>query len=308
MRISSLLPRARMAALAGLSAVLAISGTVLVTPVVSAESDHGVDIGLPAYVWHGDPYLEALKNPTLTPTPPAVVILNIENGDGNVSIVDADADALRARVAANGEHVKVIGYVHSTYGARPLANVKASIDSWLAVRNGAVHYDGIFVDEVPRDCGPTAGSMQYRDYYRAIREYVWDKIPQIEDLVVNNVGTAVSDCYLAAGHDTADTFVTFEGSAETYFQTPSPQTNWAGYAGGNIISNGQYAIGSQYPSWRFWHMVHTASSAQNQTVLNTVYDRWAGMATLTDDVMVNPYDAKPTYLNTSINHAATLGD
>lgn len=273
-----------------------ISVGVATTP--AAAASRGLEIGVPAYVFHGDAYLTDLESASKTPRPPSVVILNIGNGDSDVSQLDADADALRARIDQHGEHVKVIGYVHTDFAARPVADVERSIDRWLTSRAGGIHYDGIFFDLVTRDCGPTAGSTAYRDYYRKLREYVWNKIPTIADLVVDNVGSAVSDCYLMPGHDTADTFVTFEGSRMDY------TNNWVG---GNIITNGSYVLGDAYPSWRYWHIIYSTGPADYQTVLATSFTRYAGMATATDAASGTPHNAAPCYLNSVIGYANTLG-
>ncbi|HET9257914.1 MAG TPA: spherulation-specific family 4 protein, partial [Pseudonocardiaceae bacterium] len=254
------------AALIGVNAATAAGATD-----AGQAAGRGLEIGVPVYRFHGDPYLTELESAAMTPVPPSVVILNIDNGDSDVSQLDADADALRARVGGNGEHVKVIGYVHTDFATRSIADVERSVDRWLSPRDGGVHYDGIFFDQVTRDCGPAADSTAYRDYYRALREYVWDKIPASSDLVVDNVGSAVSDCYLAPGRDTADTFVTFEGSQVDYAD------NWVG---GNIIADGGYSLGEAYPSWRFWHIIYSAGSADYKTVLSDSFNRYAGMATV----------------------------
>lgn len=284
-----------------LSIAAMISVGVATAP--DAAASRGLEIGVPVYVFHGDPYLTDLESSSKTPTPPSVVILNIANGDSDVSQLDADADAIRARIDGNGEHVKVIGYVYTTSSAdftkrRSIADVEGSIDRWLTSRGGRIHYDGIFFDQVPRECGSTSGSTDYRDYYRTLREYVWNKIPTTADLVVDNVGTAVSDCYLAAGHDTADIFVTFEGSRTDYTNS---------WVGGNIITNGHYSLGEAYPSWRYWHILYSAGSTDYQTVLSTCFNRYAGMATVTDAGLPNPWNAKPSYLNGSISSADTIG-
>ncbi|MBI3897155.1 MAG: hypothetical protein HY308_02535 [Gammaproteobacteria bacterium] len=272
----------------------------------SAQASRGIDVGVPAYVWPNDPFIADLKDPVKTPIPPAVVILNIENGDGNVALMDADADALRARTLPDGEHVRVIGYVWSNYAMRPIADVKSSIDHWLGARNGSVHVDGIFVDQVTSACGPSVGSNQYRDYYRQIREYVWTKLPN-NDLVVNNPGNAITDCYLEARHDTADIFVTFEGSKTSYLQAPSAANGWVGWTGGNVIVKGQYQIGTKYPSSRFWHLVYDTGAGDYQQIIDLAFDRWAGTVETTDDVMPNPWDVKPSYLTQAIRYSTSVG-
>ena len=289
---------------------LCAASMVLASSAVLAGGNRGIEVALPAYVFPGDAFLQDLKDPVKTPVPPSVVVLNVANGDGDESVLDADADALRKRIAANGEHVKVIGYVYTSHGARDDATIRASIDRYLTPRKGKVYFDGIFFDEVPRECGPAAGSMAWRDKYRALREYVWSKIPRRSDLVVNNIGTAVFDCYLEPGKDTADTFITFEDSADHYM-TDAVSVGWAyGWLGGNVVQNNQYVPGTQYGSWRFWHLVYNANQSNWATIVNTAFRRYAGYVDATDDyytgTWLNPWDQKPSFLNAEINYAGSL--
>lgn len=293
-----------------LAGVVALSGVA--APATYAATGRGIDVSVPAYVWPGDPFLEDLKNPVKTPIPPAVVVVNLNNGVGDMSSMDATADALRARTLPNGKHVKVIGYVYTSLGARNINDVKRDVDGWLNVRNGLVHYDGIFFDESARDCGPTAGSMQYRDYYRQLRTYVWNKIPTIDDLVVNNPGTAVADCYLAPSARTADIFVTFEGTVDTYNKIASPATGWVGYSGGNVFSAAGYRVGTEYDSDSFWHLVYGANALSMKPTVQTAFDRYAGHVYVTDDQntgsWLNPWDQKATYLSSETQFANTIGN
>ena len=293
-------------------AVLAAS---ILAPVGQASaakaSARGIDVAVAAYVWPGDPYLTDMIDPVKTPVPPAVVVVNIGNGEGDVSVMDQTADALRARKAANGEHVKVIGYVYSQHTARDINAVKSNIDNWLAVRGGAVHYDGIFVDETTRTCGAVAGGTEYRDYYRALREYVWEKLPNTEDLVINNPGTAVEDCMLEASQRTADTYVTFEGDYATYNQDASAATGWSGYAGGNVFNLATgYRAGTDFDSNSFWHLVYNTPSANMKAAVSLAYNRYAGNVGITDDLMtstwVNPWDQKPSYLPAETKFASRI--
>lgn len=152
--------------------------------------------------------------------------------------------------------------------------------------------------------------MLYRDFYRDLREYVQETIPNVEEVVVNNPGTAVADCYLASGYRTADIFVTFEGTRDVYYQTPTSTNGYVGYAGGNVYNSSGYRDGSEYPSYRFWHLVYDTDSTEVNDVIDTAFDRYAGHVDVTDDhltgVYLNPWDAKPSYLNDAIDYAATL--
>lgn len=291
--------------------IAAIATLLACTSACNAHADiRGIDSGYAAYVWPGDPFLQALLDPVQTPVPPALVVLNIGNGEGDVSILDATADLLRARRTGYGQRVKVIGYVYTSFARRDIALVKRDIDRWLARRNGKVHYDGIFIDETTRTCGPAAGSMQYRDYYRQLREYVWSKLPHVADIVVNNPGTAVEDCFLDPAQRTADIFMTFEGTGAHYRQSASADNGWVGYLGGNVFNADGYRTGTEYDSHSFWHLVYDQPGSGMAGVIDLAYSRHAGTVGVTDDAMtgplLNPWDAKPAYLDDAILYAEDI--
>ncbi|MCX5307679.1 spherulation-specific family 4 protein [Streptomyces sp. NBC_00160] len=263
----------------------------------------GLEIGVPAYVWANDPMLTDL---TAAAPAPSVVVLNPGNGD---SPFDgpwrARADALRARTTSTGEKTRVLGYVHTDHGNRDIAEAKASVDNYLRTPDGRLHVDGIFFDVVSRDCGPADAT---RDYYAELRRYVQDAMdavdPAAPDLVVNNPGTAIADCYLEPGHRTADVFVTFEDTYAAY--------TGAGWLGGNVFDSlSGYRTGTELdPSGTaFWHLVHDVPDpAAMRATLRTAFDRGAGYAYATSTVMPNPWNAGPTWkYRAQTMYAATLG-
>ncbi|MGK4585630.1 spherulation-specific family 4 protein [Kitasatospora sp. HPMI-4] len=269
----------------------------------AASGARGLEIGVPAYVWPGDPMLSGLQ----TATPAAsIVILNPGNGDSAFTPAwQAQADTLRAGTTAAGGHTRVIGYVHTDSGARPLADVEASIDNYLKTADGRLHVDGIFFDVVSRDCG-TANST--RDYYYTLRQYVQTAMnaidPAAPELVVDNPGTAIADCYLDPAHRTADTFVTYEGSYADY--------TGGGWLGGNVfnLTAGYYSGASFDPSGTsFWHLVYGVPDAPRmQTALDTAFARGAGYAYATGATLPNPWNTAPSWgFAAETSHAATLG-
>ncbi|MEY2233488.1 MULTISPECIES: spherulation-specific family 4 protein [Streptomyces] len=263
----------------------------------------GLEIGVPAYVWANDPMLTDL---TTTAPAPSVVVLNPGNGD---SPFDGPwrsrADALRARTTSTGDKTRVLGYVHTDHGNRDIAAAKASVDNYLKPPDGRLHVDGIFFDVVSRDCGPANAT---RDYYAELRRYVQERMdaidPTVPDLVVNNPGTAIADCYLEPGHRTADIFVTFEDTYAAY--------TGAGWLGGNVFDHPSgYRSGAELdPSGTaFWHLVHDVPDPEAmRATLRTAFERGAGYAYATGTVMPNPWNAGPTWkYRTQTTYAATLG-
>ncbi|MFD4916138.1 spherulation-specific family 4 protein [Streptomyces virginiae] len=263
----------------------------------------GLDIGVPAYVWANDPMLTDL---TTTAPAPSVVVLNPGNGD---SPFDGPwrsrADALRARTTSTGEKTRVLGYVHTDHGNRDIAAAKASVDNYMRPPDGRLHVDGIFFDVVSRDCGPANAT---RDYYAELRRYVQERMdaidPTVPDLVVNNPGTAIADCYLEPAHRTADIFVTFEDTYAAY--------TGAGWLGGNVFDHASgYRSGTELdPSGTaFWHLVHDVPDPEAmRATLRTAFERGAGYAYATSTVMPNPWNAGPTWkYRTQTTYAATLG-
>ncbi|MFG2820579.1 spherulation-specific family 4 protein [Kitasatospora sp. NPDC048365] len=263
----------------------------------------GLEIAVPAYVYPGDPMVTGLQGASPAAS---VVVLNPNNGDNPFDASwQAQADALRARTTATGGHTKVLGYVHTEWAGRPLAAVKASVDNYLKTADGKLHVDGIFFDTVSRDCG-TGNSA--RDYYLALRQYVQQTVaaidPAAEELVVDNPGTAIADCFLEPGHRTADTFVTFENTYAAY--------TGSGWLGGNVFNStaGYYSGASFDPSGTaFWHLIHAVPDAPAmRSALDTAYGRGAGYVYATDDTLANPWDAAPGWgFAAETGYAATVG-
>ncbi|WP_406209928.1 spherulation-specific family 4 protein [Kitasatospora sp. NBC_01560] len=273
--------------LAGAALAAAVSASPGGAAAVTTERPRGLEVAVPAYVLPGDPMLAAL--PTTRPAP-SILILNPYNGYAPFDAGwQAQADTLRTAVTAHGTHTRVLGYVDTAHGTLPQSVVRATVDNYLRTADHRLHVDGIFFDQSGRDCG--AGNAT-RDYYAALRAYVQETVyavsPQAQELVVDNPGTAVADCYLEPGHRTADVFVTFEGTYADYT---------GAWLGGNVFNAtaGYYAGASLDPSGTaFWHLVYDApDTAAMRTTLDTAFARGAGYVYATDDAMDIPWDAAP---------------
>ncbi|MGW6917824.1 spherulation-specific family 4 protein [Kitasatospora sp. NPDC054939] len=271
-------------------------------PGAAGAGSRGLEVAVPAYVLPGDAMLTGLPG---TRPAPSVVVLNPDSGFAPFDAAwQAQADALRTGVTAHGTRTRVLGYVDTDHGALPQSVVRSRVDNYLRTADGRLHVDGIFFDRSGRDCGDGNAT---RDYYAALRSYVHETVyavsPQARELVVDNPGTAVADCYLEPGHRTADVFVTFEGSAADYS---------GGWLGGNVFSYtaGYYSGATLDPSGTaFWHLVYEVpDEAAMRTALDAAYTRGAGYVYATDDTLLVPWDAAPAWgFATETSYAATKG-
>lgn len=298
-----------------LGTLLAIASTNVMSATPAGATGNGIKVGAFAYVFPTDSYLTGLVSSTTTPNPPEFVVLNIGSGQtDDVAHLDATADALRAR------GITVYGYVDTAFGTRSLNDVYTDINRWLDPgfsnlerTDGNKHYDGIFLDQMPRTCiDPNNPSNDYRSYYSSAAQHVHDIFTFWSygtPSVMANVGTAVEDCMpgFAAYGTMPDYYVTFEGSEADY------NSSWLG---GNVwnLSQGYYDGNFYFPN-KFVHIVHTVSSTTQtafEGLLSTADDRGAASVFVTNDPAVvngqpsNAFDTRPNYYNEQITYAATL--
>lgn len=170
----------------------------------------------------------------------------------------------------------MIGYVHSSYGGRPLAEVTADIDryaQWYDI-------DGVFVDEMANE-----GPAERLNYYKAIYDHAKAIDPQWE--VMGNPGTHTIEPY--ATWPAADRLMVFENVGAAY----------PGYA--------PSAWNANYDRERFVHLLHTeASAAAMEAALDLAVQRNTGGIYITDDVMNNPWDRLPSYWEAEVAAVAAI--
>lgn len=197
---------------------------------------------------------------------PLIVILNPANGPGR----NANVDYQRALAGVRRNGGRVIGYVSTNYGRRPLENVFSDIARHL-------HFyaiDGVFLDEMS-----TETSLLRLRYYAAIYSFIKTKNPNL--LVVGNPGTTPPAAYLRDRK--ADIFVSFEDGP------------------GYQIYEGQEWM-KRFPASNFAHLVH--GTADFGTMLNFVKsasDKHAGYFYCTDDGEDNPWDTLPSYWQAEVD-------
>jgi hypothetical protein len=190
---------------------------------------------------------------------PSTAVMNPGGGPGAAANPDY-AEAL-ARCHARGQ--RVVGYVDTSFGARPLAAVRADIDAHYA------HYpsiDGVFVDQMSTD--PAT-----RGYYESLYAYIGGKPGAHE--VVGNPGLAAATAWQLDA-PVADVVVVFEGSAAQYLGWTPPA--WVRERVASQISNLVYSA----PDEAAMRQVCARSKTLN-----------AGSMYVTDDALPNPWDTLP---------------
>lgn len=107
-----------------------------------------------------------------------------------------DADITKILADAHASGLKVIGYVHTSYGARPIAEVQQEITQWYAYS-----IDGVFLDEGKSDDTSTLS------YYQNVASIIRAE-PGSHLIVLNSGSVPGSSSFL----QTADIIMTYESS------------------------------------------------------------------------------------------------
>ncbi len=193
---------------------------------------------------------------------PVTAIVNPNSGPG--TSVDPNYTAVVNNARAAG--VKTIGYVPTSYGARPLNDVVTDINRYLSF----YAIDGIFIDEMADD-----GSAASVNYYLAIYQYIKGLNPGFR--VIMNPGTTAPELYV--GLPLADALVTFESGPRPYRRLQTP--TWV----------------RNYANDRFAHLVHDVGTLDTALGFITLaQQRNAGLVYITNDKGAsNPWNSLPAY-------------
>jgi hypothetical protein len=189
---------------------------------------------------------------------PRMLVINPSNGPGAQAV-----PAYRAAVrTAQRAGARVLGYVHTTYGGRPAAEVMADIDrytSWYGV-------DGVFLDEAASDVARVG-------YYAALDRHV--RAGDAQRVVVLNPGVVPAREYF----DLADVIVTFEGPYAAYGAAMDATPDWM----------------RDQPPGRVAHLVYDAS--REQALAAASHPQQAGYVYATSGSMPDPWRTVPSYLH-----------
>jgi Spherulation-specific family 4 len=245
--------------LCGIASLLTAYGAVLAAP---------LGITVPAYFYPGALWeqlnaaarevpLTAIMNPASGP----------QAGPGDIANYNL---AVRALQAAGG---RVIGYVSTRYGDRPLSEVIADIDLYLTQYTPL---NGFFMDEMKQVPG-AADLLYYQEIYRYI------KTKNVVHQVTGNPGSYSGEIYLTSP-PAADTLVTYENKVG--YDTAVPPA-WV----------------FNYLARDFMHIPwNVATASQMEINVRLAKSRNTGQIYVTDDDGIipgtsetNPWDTLPSF-------------
>jgi hypothetical protein len=202
---------------------------------------------------------------------PLIAIMNPNNGPSTTS----NAEYSRATAALRTAGGQVIGYVYTSYTARPIDQVKADIDRY----DTFYAIDGIFVDEMTND-----SVVAHLAYYQELYRYIKSK--RLSYLVVGNPGINTLETYLTT--PVTDALVTFESNAGYAQYVPDAWTR-------------------NHPPTAFSHLCYAVGAPATMTnYVQLAVARNAGYIYVTDDVANNPWDTLPTYWSAEVGLVESL--
>lgn len=230
---------------------------------------HAVNILLPAYFYpSSDPNQSFWDEMTAAAGQVGITaIMNPDNGPG--SSVNSDyTTAVDVFRAAGG---KVVGYAHTSYGARSQADVLSEVASYASFYN----IDGIFLDEMSNT------SVDFA-YYQSLYSSIKSTNPGYR--IFGNPGTNTLESYLTA----ADVLVTFEN--QTGYDTFTPDT-WT----------------NNYTADHFAHLLYNVNDkAAMLAYVALAADRNVGYLYITNDILTNPWDTLPQYWNAEVSAVSAI--
>jgi hypothetical protein len=156
----------------------------------------------------------------------------------------------------------IVGYVDTSYAARPLVDVQADIVSymqWYGVKS-------IFLDQTPWGCSTTS-------YYQAIAATVHAN----GGILIMNPGGLPQTCMI----DIGDVIVSFENSLPFYLASTA-------------------VTPSNYAPSKFWHLVYAVPASRHREIEELARQRGAGLVYVTADDLPNPWDYVETFAGTPV--------
>jgi hypothetical protein len=211
---------------------------------------------IPLYTYPTDPSWTTVANAKVDhPTLGVVAVINPSSGPG----VALDTNYDDGITSLQDAGVVVIGYVYTSYAARPVGDVQADVATYVDLYP---QLEGVMFDEMSNVAGN-------EDYYQGLSEYA---AGLGLDFSVGNPGVGVPESFV----DTVDTMFVYEAAG---LPDPDSLGGWPdGYDRGNfaIIPHTVAALDAMFVSDALGHV---------------------GWIYVTDDELPNPWDTLPPYFD-----------
>jgi len=202
-----------------------------------------------------------------------VAIINPDSGPGT----GPDSNYNTYMATLNEAGVEMIGYVHTSYGARALADVQADIDQYAAEFPLLV---GIFLDEA-------ADTAALVSYYATLYSYIMNLPGYKYDVI--NPGTVPTQGYLAVSTQ----IVSFEDTAATFASSADP--SFASCSNKDHFSVIAYAASSTST------MESTLAAAKSKGYYGWVYVTDGAAGGSTYNALSSYYATEASYIGSTIN-------
>lgn len=183
-------------------------------------------------------------------------IINPNSGPGTTQNIDF----IRGISILTNAGIRVIGYVYTSYGSRPIASVEADIDRYISFYGSSI--SGVLFDEMSN----TPGNA---NYYKTLSNYAKSKGLAF---TAGNPGIDTLPGYIG----TVDTMTIYEGSGV-------PILN---YLGGGWHSN--------YGKQNFNFVAYGVASLDQAYITSAA--KYVGYMYITNDNLPNPWNTLPPYL------------
>jgi len=222
---------------------------------------------VPLYAYPGNDWTTVAASGRVAPT---VAIINPNSGPGS----GPDSAFTRGMAQLNAAGVEMVGYVHTSYGARSISDVKREIDVYASQFPLVV---GIFLDEVATSSAQLAYYTELYSYIMSFPGWKYD---------VLNPGAVP-----AAGYNNAATqIVTYESASSGFASSSNP-------SGASCSNKDLYSV--------ITYGVSSASAMQSvvDTAVSKGYYGWvyATSGTLSG----NTYGTLPSYYAQMASYIAT---
>jgi hypothetical protein len=224
---------------------------------------------VPAYFYPipGSPWVRLTAAAAANPRR-IVAIGNPSNGPG--SSVDSNYTAAFQSFRNTGG--TLLGYVYTSYGARPIATVLSEIDAWFNMYSA----DGIFVDEMDNTPGA------HESYYRAIYTHVQAR--PMRPFIVGNPGASTTPSYLLLNGQPVV-------SALCIFETGTGFTSWT-----------SDAWTASHARSHFYALPYATPASGWQAAVDHAFAQNCGFVYVTDDTLPNPWDTLPSYFESMVGY------